>query len=67
MFDINVGHQVDEALRTEDVEIYYDPAELFSGLLNGPLLSADHEQLESSRDNVAASTETTSTNRCPLH
>ncbi|KAK1389101.1 pathogen-related protein-like [Heracleum sosnowskyi] len=59
--------KVDEALRAEDVEIYYDPAELFSGLLNGPPLSADHEQLDSSRDNVASSTKTTSTKRCPLH
>ncbi|GER53972.1 pathogenesis-related family protein [Striga asiatica] len=28
--------KVDESLRAEDVEIYYDPAELFAGLLKGP-------------------------------
>ncbi|WOH05787.1 hypothetical protein DCAR_0625208 [Daucus carota subsp. sativus] len=55
--------KVDEALKVEDCEIYYDPAELFAGLLKGPPLSADHQQL----DNVAASTNTTSTKRCPLH
>lgn len=27
--------KVDEALRAEEVEIYYDPAELFGGLLKG--------------------------------
>lgn len=27
--------QVDESLRAEDVEIYYDPAELLGGLLKG--------------------------------
>ena len=27
--------QVDESLRAEDVEIYYDSAELFGGLLKG--------------------------------
>ncbi|KAK6134976.1 hypothetical protein DH2020_031260 [Rehmannia glutinosa] len=35
--------KVDESLRAEDVEIYYDPAELFGGLLKGPSLS-DHQQ-----------------------
>lgn len=30
--------QVDEKLRAEDVEIFYDPGELFGGLLKGPLL-----------------------------
>ncbi|XP_012848957.1 PREDICTED: pathogen-related protein isoform X1 [Erythranthe guttata] len=32
--------KVDESLRAEDVEIYYDPAELFGGLLKGPSVSA---------------------------
>ncbi|XVF78857.1 hypothetical protein PTKIN_Ptkin14bG0171100 [Pterospermum kingtungense] len=31
--------KVDESLKVEDVEIYYDPAELFAGLLKGPLIS----------------------------
>ncbi|CAO2836245.1 unnamed protein product [Amaranthus hypochondriacus] len=30
-----VDERVDESLRVEDVEIYYDPAELFGGLLQG--------------------------------
>lgn len=30
--------KVDDKLRAEDVEIYYDPGELFGGLLKGPLL-----------------------------
>lgn len=36
----------------EDVEIYYDPAELFGGLLKGPLittsLNQDHEDANNS-------------------
>ncbi|GLT58779.1 hypothetical protein SLA2020_316460 [Shorea laevis] len=40
--------KVDESLRAEDVEIYYDPAELFSGLLKGPPLS----ESKSSEDNA---------------
>ncbi|XP_057766416.1 pathogen-related protein [Salvia miltiorrhiza] len=31
--------KVDDSLRAEDVEIYYDPAELFGGLLKQPSLS----------------------------
>ncbi|KAK9150593.1 hypothetical protein Syun_008902 [Stephania yunnanensis] len=31
--------KVDESLRVEEVEIYYEPGELFGGLLKGPLLS----------------------------
>jgi hypothetical protein len=31
--------KVDESLRAEDVEVYYDPAELFSGLLKGSPIS----------------------------
>ncbi|GJW37241.1 pathogen-related protein [Tanacetum coccineum] len=30
--------KVDESLRAEDVEIYYDPADLISKLLKGPLI-----------------------------
>ncbi|XP_042028407.1 pathogen-related protein-like [Salvia splendens] len=31
--------KVDDSLRAEDVEIYYDPAELFGGLLKQPIVS----------------------------
>ncbi|KAK6229304.1 hypothetical protein SCA6_018255 [Theobroma cacao] len=31
--------KVDESLKVEDVEIYYDPGELFAGLLKGPPIS----------------------------
>ena len=31
--------KVDESLKVEDVEIYYDPGELFAGLLKGPRIS----------------------------
>lgn len=34
-----MGLQVDENMRAEEVEIYYDPSEMFAGLLKGPLLS----------------------------
>ncbi|KAJ9671429.1 hypothetical protein PVL29_025235 [Vitis rotundifolia] len=32
--------KVDESLRVEEAEIYYDPAELFGGLLKGPPIAA---------------------------
>ncbi|PKI33036.1 hypothetical protein CRG98_046578 [Punica granatum] len=38
--------KVDESMRAEDVEIYYDPAELFGGLLKGPLLCDDSPKEE---------------------
>ncbi|XP_057474554.1 pathogen-related protein isoform X1 [Actinidia eriantha] len=50
--------KVDESLRAEDVEIYYDPAELFSGLLNGPPISATQNKPDET---------STSANRCPFH
>ncbi|XP_010464676.1 PREDICTED: pathogen-related protein-like [Camelina sativa] len=31
--------KVDESLRAEEIEIYYDPGELFGGLLKGPPIS----------------------------
>lgn len=31
--------KVDESLRAEDVEVYYDPTELFGELLKGPTIS----------------------------
>lgn len=34
--------QVDESLKAEDVEVYYDPAELFSGLLKGSTIPETH-------------------------
>ncbi|XP_062170472.1 pathogen-related protein-like [Alnus glutinosa] len=34
--------KVDESLRVEEVEIYFDPAELFGGLLKGPPISESH-------------------------
>lgn len=33
--------KVDESLRAEDVEIYYDPADLIAKLLKGPLISGE--------------------------
>ncbi|KAG9129930.1 hypothetical protein Leryth_007058 [Lithospermum erythrorhizon] len=47
--------KVDESLRAEDVEVYYDPAELFSGLLKGPTLTSEKSQ------------EKAQTSSCPLH
>ncbi|KAK6911256.1 hypothetical protein RJ641_023349 [Dillenia turbinata] len=38
--------KVDESLRTEDVEIYYDPAELLGVLMQGPPISEDHNNGE---------------------
>ncbi|OIT01861.1 PREDICTED: pathogen-related protein [Nicotiana attenuata] len=50
--------KVDESLRAEDVEIYYDPAELFAGLLKGPPISEPNiQQQEHSNDNT--------TTQCP--
>lgn len=34
--------KVDETLRAEEVEIYYDPAELFAGLLKKPVRSSSN-------------------------
>ncbi|OMO92503.1 hypothetical protein COLO4_17534 [Corchorus olitorius] len=36
--------KVDESMRAEEVEVYYDPAELFAGLLKGPSNSDKEEQ-----------------------
>ncbi|GMN54361.1 hypothetical protein TIFTF001_023487 [Ficus carica] len=36
--------KVDESLRAEDVEVYYDPAELFAGFLKGPPISDSADQ-----------------------
>nr|ANF06978.1 pathogen-like protein [Nicotiana benthamiana] len=51
--------KVDESLRAEDVEIYYDPAELFAGLLKGPSISESNiQQQEHSNENIT-------TQQCP--
>ncbi|KAJ6417097.1 hypothetical protein OIU84_002902 [Salix udensis] len=46
--------QVDESLRAEEVEIYYDPAELFGGLLKEPLISPSLSESEDNTVDVAA-------------
>ncbi|XP_052301424.1 pathogen-related protein isoform X2 [Populus trichocarpa] len=51
--------KVDESLRAEDVEVYYDPAELFGGLLKGALISPC--QSEDNTVNTA-----TATRGCPF-
>ncbi|KAL5720043.1 hypothetical protein ACHQM5_012753 [Ranunculus cassubicifolius] len=38
--------KVDEYLKAEEVEIYYDPGELFGGLLKGPTFSSSSPSLE---------------------
>lgn len=52
--------KVDESLRAEDVEIYYDPAELFAGLLKGPTISESNIEKQGHDDN-------TTTQPCPYH
>lgn len=47
--------KVDESLKAEDVEVYYDAAELFSGLLKGSPISETHDDTS------------TSTHGCPFH
>ncbi|GJS66592.1 hypothetical protein Tco_0681156 [Tanacetum coccineum] len=49
---------VDEALKVEDCEIYYDPADLISKLLKGSLISEEqNEDVDASLVNIAT---------CPL-
>lgn len=36
--------KVDESLRAEEVEIYYDPAQLFGGLLKGSIVPESHDK-----------------------
>ncbi|GAB4846582.1 hypothetical protein Ancab_025589 [Ancistrocladus abbreviatus] len=50
--------KVDEALKAEEVEIYYDPNELFAGLLKGPEIS---EKDDSSNASAAAAA-----HQCPF-
>ncbi|KAL9256157.1 Pathogen-related protein [Drosera capensis] len=51
--------KVDESLRAEDVEVYYDPAELFAGLLKGPPVSDSIEGNESTDNPMSG-------RRCPI-
>ncbi|XVE53118.1 hypothetical protein DITRI_Ditri02bG0178800 [Diplodiscus trichospermus] len=53
--------KVDESLKVEDVEIYYDPAELFAGLLKGPKMS--DSKTETAHDTLISS----QTQGCPFH
>lgn len=36
---------MDEQLRAEDVEVYYDPGELLGGLLKGPKVASSEEEV----------------------
>lgn len=54
---VNQAHQVDESMRAEDVEIYYDPAELIGGLLISPSQSEPE-------DNTVSTA--TATHGCPF-
>ncbi|XP_059444448.1 pathogen-related protein-like [Corylus avellana] len=51
--------KVDESLRAEEVELYYDPAELFGGLLKGPPISESHIDHEANKNSGA-------THGCPF-
>ncbi|KAE8124691.1 hypothetical protein FH972_019556 [Carpinus fangiana] len=51
--------KVDESLKVEEVEVYYDPAELFGGLLKGPPISESHIDNEANKSSGA-------THGCPL-
>ncbi|KAB1216471.1 Pathogen-related protein [Morella rubra] len=51
--------KVDESLRAEEVEVYYDPAELFGGLLKGPLMSESNHGGDTAKSSSA-------TLGCPL-
>ncbi|KAL3821259.1 hypothetical protein ACJIZ3_007164 [Penstemon smallii] len=53
--------KVDDSLRAEDVEIYYDPAELFAGLLKEPSISVSNTEQQQETDSSA------STQKCPFH
>lgn len=46
--------QVDESLRAEEVEIYYDPAELFAGLLKGDAVADDHGDIDAAAAKLQA-------------
>lgn len=46
--------KVDESLRAEEVEIYYDPAELFAGLLKGDAVADDHGDIDAAAAKLQA-------------
>ncbi|KAH7651452.1 NTF2-like protein [Dioscorea alata] len=46
--------KVDESLRAEEVEIYYDPAELFAGLLKGDAVADDHGDIDATAAKLQA-------------
>ncbi|KAJ8749203.1 hypothetical protein K2173_018676 [Erythroxylum novogranatense] len=52
--------KVDESLRAEDVEIYYDPSELFGGLLRGPSVSPSEIEINTKTATASA------THGCPF-
>ncbi|GAB2278041.1 hypothetical protein Dimus_012740 [Dionaea muscipula] len=53
--------KVDESLRAEEVEVYYDPAELFAGLLKGSPIVDIPDENKASTTNAS-----TSASHCPL-
>ncbi|KAI3979127.1 hypothetical protein MKX01_016952 [Papaver californicum] len=55
--------KVDETLRAEDVEIYYDPGELIGGLLKGSKM----EYSNSSKEEDKKGTPSTTTQGCPFY
>ncbi|CAK7323091.1 unnamed protein product [Dovyalis caffra] len=55
------GHKVDESMKAEEVEIYYDPSELFGGLLKGNLISKSQSESEDNTVNTA-----TAAHGCPF-
>ncbi|KAI3835717.1 hypothetical protein MKW92_027636 [Papaver armeniacum] len=55
--------KVDETLRAEDVEIYYDPGELFGGLLKGPKIDSSNL----SQEEHQKSTPSTNAQGCPFY
>ncbi|KAH0698005.1 hypothetical protein KY289_015487 [Solanum tuberosum] len=52
--------KVDKSLRVEELELYYDPAELFGGLLKGPKISESNTEHQGQDDN-------TTTQHCPFN
>ncbi|KAI3982388.1 hypothetical protein MKX01_041226 [Papaver californicum] len=48
--------KVDETLRAEDVEIYYDPGELFGGLLKGPKTDSSNSSKKEDKKSTSSTT-----------
>ncbi|KAK4709931.1 hypothetical protein R3W88_004444 [Solanum pinnatisectum] len=53
--------KVDKYLRIEELELYYDPAELFGGLLKGPKNSQSNTEHQGGQD------DNTTTQHCPFN